>query len=163
MLEHLTLAERILTLVVTLLGLLGVVLAYTRRIRPTVRRVIDVWSALTELLFGRPAEEANPITGAPPVPPVLGIGPRLATVEHAQLANAEQMTVLTEAVAKLVDNERRISALESRVTILEDSRIERVVAQAESAAMWSAVDREQHADQSAGGQPASDQPHKEIP
>ena len=162
MLEHLTLAERILALVATLLGLLGVVLAYTRRIRPTVKRVIDVWSALTELLFGRPAEDRNPITGAPPVPAVLGIGPRLATVEHAQLANTEQMAVLTEAVAKLADNERRLTALEGRVTILEDSRIERVVAQAESAAMWSAVDREQHPEQHPDPQPSDDAP-KEIP
>ncbi len=163
MLEHLTLAERVMALAATTLGLLGLVLAYTRRIRPIFKRVVDTWSALTELLFGRPAEEANPITGAPPVPAVLGIGPRLAAQENAQAAQAEQMTVLTNAVAKLVDNEHRLAALESRVSILEDARVERVVAQAESAAMWSAVDREQHADPSPSDQPAADPPRKEIP
>lgn len=154
MIDHLNLAERIVALSIALLSLVGLVLGYTRRIRPVVKRVVDVWSALTELLFGRPAEGPNPITGAPAVPAVLGIGPRLAAQEQAQSAQAEQMTVLTEAVAKLVDNERRITSLESRVSTLEDTRVEQVVAKAESAAMWSAIAHEQQADQAG----ADDQP-----
>lgn len=161
MLEHLSLAERIMALAGTAFGLLGLVLAYTRRIRPIFKRVIDTWSALTELLFGRPAEDANPITGAGPVPAVLGIGPRLAAQEQAQSAQSEQMTVLTEAVAKLVDNERRITSLESRVSTLEDTRVEQVVAKAESAAMWSAIAHEQQADPNSNP-PAPDDPAKEI-
>lgn len=147
--------NEVLAAVLAVAGLMGLVLGYLRWMRPRVGRILAVWTALVELLFGRPEEPENPITGAAPVPAVLGIGPRIAMQEQAQVEQGKQLAILTEAVAKLVDNEHRLTQLEGRVSVLEDARVEQVVTKAESAAMWSAIAHEQqeqhHADQ--GGEP----------
>lgn len=143
MLDHLSTAERIIGAAIALLTLLGMVAGWRARVQPKIGRVVAVWDGLVELLFGRPEEPENPITGAPAVPPVLGIGPRLATTELVLGEQREELSVLTKAVAKLVDNEHRLTALEHRVAVLEDARVEQVVAKAESAAMWQVIAHEQ--------------------
>lgn len=167
MLEHLSLAEQVGTALLVIGALLGAIWGWLTKIKPRVGRIADVWAALVELLFGRPEEPPNPITGAPSVPAVPGIGPRLAATEVVLDHQRAELSVLTHAVAKLVDNEARLARLENRVTVLEDARVERVVAQAESAAMWSAVDREQHSNQSTDDtSPAADDDSdstKELP
>lgn len=147
--------NEILALALALSGVMGALLGYLRWVRPRISRVLAVWTALVELLFGRPEEPENPITGAPAVPPVLGIGPRIAMQEQAQAEQGRQLAILTGAVAKLVDNESRLTVLEGRVTTLEEARVEQVVTKAESAAMWSAIAHEQehHPDPSANGEP----------
>lgn len=162
MLDHLTLAETIATALAAILGLLALVWGWATRIKPKIRRVADVWDGLVELLFGRPEEPENPITGAPAVPPVLGIGPRLATTEVVLGQQREELSVLTKAVAKLVDNEHRLTALEHRVTVLEDARVEQVVAKAESAAMWQVIAHEQQDTHTDPPADYSTVEHKEI-
>lgn len=146
MLEHLTTAERALGAMVAVLGLLGVVYGYLTRIKPKVGSVIDVWNALVELLFGKAEEPPNPITGAPAVPAVLGIGPRLTAQESTTALLVQNVALLTqqqastdEVVRQLADVRHELGTIRERLGVLEEARAERVVAQAESAAMWSAI------------------------
>lgn len=153
MLEHLTLAERIFGGIAVVLGSLGLIYGYVAKIKPRVGKVIDVWTALTELLFGKQAEPPNPITGAPAVPEVLGIGPRLTAQETTTALLVKNVALLTEqgarndeVVRQLVDLRHELGQLRAEVDVLKEARAERVVAQAESAAMWSAVAANAQAD-----------------
>jgi hypothetical protein len=128
------------------LGSLGLIYGYVAKIKPRVGKVVDVWTALTELLFGKQAEPPNPITGAPAVPEVLGIGPRLTVQETTTALLVKNVALLTEqqarndeVVRQLVDLRHELGQLRAEVEVLKEARAERVVAQAESAAMWSAV------------------------
>jgi hypothetical protein len=145
-LEHLTLAERIFGGIAVVLGSLGLIYGYVAKIKPRIGKVIDVWTALVELLFGKAAEPPNPITGAPAVPEVLGMGPRLTAQETTTALLVKNVALLTEqqarndeVVRQLVDLRHEVGLMRSRLDVLEEARAERVVAQAESAAMWSAV------------------------
>lgn len=89
--------------------------------------------AVRDSILGRPAV-VDSITGKELAPALPGIGQRMDTVERALVALADQHVILEDH--------------ETRIKTLEDSRVERVVNQAESAAMWHAVAKANDDDES---------------
>lgn len=87
-------------------------------------------SAGLDALIGR--EEVKDRSGNILTPAQPGAMHRLETMEAA-------VTTLAEVVTDQHELRGQVSDLRSRVTVLENSRLERVVAQAESAHMWRAV------------------------
>lgn len=96
----------------------------TRRAHDKAKDVGGDVVAVRDSILGRPAV-VDSITGKELAPALPGIGQRMDTVERALVALADQHAVLE-------DHETRLKAL-------EDARVERVVTQVESAAMWQAV------------------------
>lgn len=99
-----------------------------------VKTVMPMWRRLTgtlDALGGRPplVDKASGKEVAPALPP---LGVRLSNID-------DNLARLADTIDSLNDAHRRIDAVEQRVSVLEDSRVERVVAQAESAHMWRAV------------------------
>lgn len=120
-----------LALLALLASVAGSLYALYRWAAPRIEQRIEDRLALRELLFGRPAEPANPITGAPAQPAVLGIGPTVALHikqetealgkvrdDVARIARTVEETVNTRR--ELADLRRRVGVLEDRVVVLED-------------------------------------------
>ena len=108
----------------SVLGALAVLWKAIQRARKRAKDVSGDVVAVRDSILGRPAV-VDSITGKELAPALPGIGQRMDTVERALVALADQHTAIE-------DHETRIKAL-------EDARVERVVTQAESAAMWHAV------------------------
>lgn len=115
-----------LTLAGVAAGLLGAIYATWRRVRPTLRRGTAALDALVgkEAVTDRSGKEIEP---AQP-----GLVHRVATVEEAVVEIRHVVELWTET-------QRRLDQHDGRIKALEDSRIERLVTQAESAHMWRAV------------------------
>jgi len=103
---------------------LGILWKVAKRARRKAKDVSGDVVAIRDSILGRDAV-VDSITGKELAPALPGIGQRMDTVERALVALADQHAVLE-------DHEERIKALEA-------ARVERVVSQAESAAMWQAV------------------------
>lgn len=127
-------AQELIALCVGGCTLLAFAVAWVRWARPRYRALKHDATASRDVLLGRPAI-TDSITGREISASLPGIGKRVETVEQAVLQLADQSRTLTDH--------------EQRLTALEDSRIERVVNQAESAAMWAAIGNEQDADDGA--------------
>lgn len=112
-------------MITTILVLLGVLLGYLRWVRPRIRRAVRTTNAVVDTMIGREAiiDHANGRVISPAMP---GMGVRLAAVEDALVTLAHQ--------------DKRIGSLEVRVDGLEAASVERTVARAESAQMWSAME-----------------------
>lgn len=89
-------------------------------------------TAVGDAILGREAV-VDTITGKEIVPPLPGIGVRMAHQE-------QQMEAITAAVTRLASQHEALKDHESRISRLEDAAVERVVAKAESAAAWGAVE-----------------------
>jgi multidrug efflux pump subunit AcrA (membrane-fusion protein) len=120
-----------LGLVLTALGIVAIVGGWLRWVRPRWQRARRKVAGVFDAILGRDAI-VDSITGKEIEPELPGIGVRMAHQES-------QMEKLTDAVAILADSHQRISSLEQRVTVLEDARTERAIAQAESAQAWRAI------------------------
>lgn len=110
----------------TIAGLLGAAYATWRRFRPSVRRA----SSAVDALVGREAvtdRSGQIIEAAQP-----GLVHRVATVEEA-------VVEIRHVVALWTETQKRLDQHDGRIRQLEDSRLERLVTQAESAHMWRAV------------------------
>lgn len=105
----------------TLLAILG---GWFRWVRPRYRRTKAEAVSIRDAIIGR-EPVVDTITGKQISPALPGIGQRIATVEDALL--------------KLTDQQAQLNEHDQRITILEEARAERVITQAESAAMWRAV------------------------
>lgn len=122
---------------------------YTKARKP-LRRGLEVWRALSELLFGSDAEPENPITGAPAVPAIPGIGKQLA--DHIKQETqalekvSDQVATMAETLAKVVENQAETQQLRSdvaalrldhgrRLAALEQQREERLVSKVETVEM----------------------------
>jgi hypothetical protein len=117
----------------------ALVFSFIRWVRPKLRQAGSDIRAGRDALVGREAV-FDTITGKELAPALPGIGVRMATTET-------QMSVLTDAVAKLADNDGRLSSLEQWRNDVDQWRhlvdagaVERVVTRAESAAAWRAVE-----------------------
>jgi hypothetical protein len=126
-------------LLATLIGIATAVGVFLRWVRPKLKQGASDIRAGRDALVGRDAVYDS-ITGAELVPALPGIGVRMATTE-------QQMGVLTDAVAKLADNDGRLNTLEQWRAEVEQWRqavdagvVERVVTRAESTAAWRAVE-----------------------
>lgn len=98
---------------------------------PRFRRWRERLEAEHEALAGRPAlvDKASGEEVAPPVP---SLGKRLAKID-------DTLQDLTGVVRELATTTKRVDDHEQRIVALEQSRVERVVSQAESAHMWRAI------------------------
>lgn len=116
-------------------GLVTVVAAlvgWWRVVRPRIRRTRGEIVAIRDSILGREAI-IDTITGVERAPALPGIGVRMA-------ANEENLSRLTDAVAKIAESHVRLENHEQRIKALEDASVERVVARAESAQAWRAID-----------------------
>jgi hypothetical protein len=116
----------------TVVALLGVLVAWVRYVRPRLRNVSAQVVGVRDSILGREAIHDS-ITGREIVPALPGMGVRMAGLESAQAA-------LMEAVAKLADEHIRLEDHERRIVALEVSGFERVVTRAESAQAWRAME-----------------------
>lgn len=113
-------------------ALIGMLFGFFRWVRPGARALAKDFRAGRDALVGREAIH-DTITGKEIVPALPGIGVRMDTTEN-------QMKQLATALATLVDNSHRLDDLEPRVAKLEEAAVERVVARAESASAWRAIE-----------------------
>jgi hypothetical protein len=120
-------------------ALVGVVVAHFRWVRPRYRSGKDMFVAGRDSLIGRPAI-VDTITGKEISPALPGVGVRLANVEAGQLETRDALRHIAAVMEGQQIQDRRIDRLESDVQSLKDAAVERVVAKAESAAAWRAVE-----------------------
>lgn len=143
----------------TLLAVGGVILAVRRKAGPWWRQLVADLVKARDSINGRD-EIKDSITGEVLVPAVDGIGVRMNDAEKRQQKTATELAVLvkqtknlTETVQQLAETqlaqhhlERRVDDHERRIVKLENSQVERIVARAESAQAWSAMEAAIHAD-----------------
>jgi hypothetical protein len=115
-----------LTIIGLAFGIVGATYGAWRRFRPGIRRASSALDAIIgkEAVTDRSGQVIEP--GQP------GLVHRVATVEEAVVEIRHVVALWTETQHTLTEHASRIKAL-------EDSRIDRLVAQAESAHMWRAV------------------------
>jgi len=116
----------LLTVLISMCVLAGLIAGWRAKIAPHLGSANRTWVAFRDTFLGREAIN-DTITGR--------------EIEPAQPAIGVRMAKLEETVATIGDQQRRLDNHEDRLVSLEQARVERVVTQAESAAMWSAVDR----------------------
>lgn len=128
-----------LAVVVTVATLLSILGGWFRWGRPRVARAKHEATAMRDAILGRD-RVVDSITGRELAEPLPGIGVRMAHQE-------DQMRLLTDAVSKIADSHRRLEQVEHRVdrhdeeiATLKTAQMERIVARAESAQAWSAVE-----------------------
>lgn len=114
----------VIALILSLGALLALAAATVKRVRPRWEKIGRTWVAFRDTFLGRDAI-TDSITGREIEPAQPPMGVRLANVETA--------------VARLADQHKWLENHEGRIRALEAARVERVVTQAESAAMWQAV------------------------
>lgn len=119
-------------LALSLCALLAVLGGWLRWIRPRWRNGRREITAVRDAILGREAQ-FDSITGKEISPALPGMGVRMAHQE-------QQMELITSAVARLAETHERLENHESRIKKLEDAAVERVVARAESAAAWRAME-----------------------
>jgi hypothetical protein len=116
-----------LTILATLVG------CYVRWARPGFRQARSDFIAARDSIVGRDAV-VDSITGRELSPALPGVGVRLDRQE-------QQMDLLTGAVSKIADSHVRLEDHEHRIMQLEAAAVERVVARAESAQAWRAMEK----------------------
>lgn len=117
----------------SLVIILGGIGAWVRWVRPGYRRTKADFIAARDAVVGRDAI-VDTITGKELAPALPGVGVRLDKQE-------QQMDLLTTAVAKIADSHVRLEDHEARIHALEAAAVERVVARAESAQAWRAMEK----------------------
>lgn len=123
----------------TVVALVSALAGWWRWGRPRLEKAKQEATAMRDAILGR-EPVVDTITGRELAPALPGIGVRMATTE-------EQMALLTDAVAKIADSHVRLAHIETRVdelavdvAELKAGTLERVIARAESASAWSAVE-----------------------
>ena len=116
----------VLTIAGLMCGVVGAAYGAWRHFRPGMRRA----EAALDAIIGR--EAVTDRSGKVIEPGQPGLVHRVATVEEAVVEIKHVVALWSETQRVLTDHASRIKAL-------EDSRVERLVSQAESAHMWRAV------------------------
>ncbi len=114
-------------------ALAAVAAGYWYKLRPILKR----WGGGIDVLVGRGASVD------------LATGRKIEEIPPLGLALAEMredISVLTTTVAVVADQQIVIKDLVTRVTALEQDKVERIVTKAESAEMWRAVANQSEAD-----------------
>lgn len=126
-------------LAAAVVGLISALAGWWRWGRPRLEKARQDGAAMRDAILGRDPV-VDSITGRELAPALPGIGVRMATTE-------EQMLLLTEAVAKIADSHVRLAHIETRVddiaadvADLKAGAMERIMARAEAAQAWSAVE-----------------------
>ena len=119
--------ERILGLAAVVLGIVATGTGLWLGLRKQARAL----ASLVDAVLGH--EEARDRSGAVYQPAQPGLAARLAAMD----AKVDRLIALDRRVTNLEDSHANLAG---RVSVLEDSRVERVVTQAESTAVWRAVE-----------------------
>lgn len=142
----LTDASELIALALGVVALAGVIAGWLKWVRPRLQSARQDAIAMRDSIIGRDAV-VDTITREEIAPAVPGIGVRMANQEEFTKAQAHQMELLTGAVAKIADSHEQLAKhaalldeLGGRVRALEEASVERVVARAESAAAWKAIE-----------------------
>ena len=125
----------------------AVLAGISRWVTPRVRNVKADARAIRDTLVGREAQK-DTITGREIAPAVPGIGERMADQEQHQIRMAEEMGILTRAVADLASAQAEMTAVqgrlddhERRLTAIEQGHMyERLAGKAESIHLFRAVE-----------------------
>lgn len=143
------------TIAAALVVVLGALIALARWVRPKVQSITADVAQARDALLGRDAV-VDSITGRELAPPLPGMGVRMAHQE-------QQTELLIVTVTKLVDQqahqqrlERVVEDHDKRISALETAGVERIVARAESAQAWSAMEAAIHADPNEADLPDAD-------
>ena len=132
----------VVALAVSVAALIGVAVTWLRWVRPRIRRFFRQTTAVRDAILGR-EPIVDSITGKEIEPALPGLGVRMATTEQNVQAIAEGLAKIAEAQVNQQHLEERVDRLEQdhdrRLKALEDARLERVVARAESANAWRAI------------------------
>jgi hypothetical protein len=96
-----------------------------------------------DALVGREAVKDS-ITGRELSPALPGIGQRMANVETAIVAIAQQQQEIADLKVTVAVHDREIGKLADGQARLEAAAVERVVSKAESAAAWRAMEAVAH-------------------
>lgn len=120
-------------LALSVCALLAILGGWWRWVRPRWHKVKNDALGARDALVGREAiiDRASGRVVAEAIP---GIGSRMETVEQALIT--------------LVDNEKRLTALETDVADLKQAAVERVATRVDSIAAWQAITEAQRADPS---------------
>lgn len=128
-----------IALAATVVGLVTALAGWWRWVRPRLERVKKDGAAMRDAVLGRDPI-VDSITGRELAPALPGVGVRMAHQE-------DQMRLLTDAVSKIADSHQRLAHVETRVDNIESDvadlkagAMERIMARAESAQAWSAVE-----------------------
>lgn len=124
-----------LELFLTLIGAATAVLGWWRWLRPKLKARAAERDAINEVLLGRPAVAANPITGAPAQPERRPIGQLVADIHHELHPNngssmrdsvdrteagvAALAAELADVRARLADGDRRFHDVDARLANIE--------------------------------------------
>ena len=125
-------AQTLVTFILSLAALGGIALGWFRWLRPRIHRAQAEAIAIRDSIIGRDAIRDS-ITGREIAPALPGVGVRLEAQER-------HLGVLAEAVASLAKSDDQLEDHEKRITKLETAAVEQIVARAESAAGWRAVE-----------------------
>lgn len=96
-------------------------------------------AAIGDAILGRDAV-VDSITGKEVLPPLPGMGVRMAHQEQQMEAITAAVTRLASQQEALTDHDRRIQSNTLRIEALEAAAVERIAARAESAQAWRAVE-----------------------
>ena len=110
------------------------------------RRMKSDARAIRDTLVGRDPV-LDSITGEEIRPAIPGIGSRVSSIEAQGATTAEQLSILTRAVADMAASTDRIDKLEERVTAIEQGHfLERLAGKAESIQLFSTIEAVAKAD-----------------
>lgn len=140
---------------VLLVGAAGALVAgWIKKVKPRLREREQDRIAQRDVLLGRPPIYDTIIPTKEIAPALPGIGQRMAEQESLSSRQAEQLAEMTRALTTLAEShkhqlvqdarldahEREIGDHGDRLSKLENAAVERVVARAESAAAWRAME-----------------------
>lgn len=127
-------------LAIGLLTLAGILLGVGRWALPRYRNARADARAIRDTLVGREAIR-DTITGEEIRPAIPGIGARMADQEKHASRMAEEMVILTRAVADLASSQARLDDHERRITAIEQGHhLERLAGKAEAIHLYRAVE-----------------------
>jgi hypothetical protein len=113
-------------LLIALGGLATMAAGFWRWVLPQIVEDRAGRRAVRDVIVGREPIYDSTVPGKLLVPALQGIGVRMDTIESA--------------VALLATNDRRLTDLEHRVSVVEAQAVERVITRMESTAAWGAVE-----------------------
>lgn len=140
MLEAITGLDPLLKTIGALAVAVAALASFARWVLPKYRNAKSDARAIRDTLVGREAQRDS-ITGEEIQPAIPGIGSRMADQERHARGMQHQMTTLTNAVADMASNQRRIDDLEQRVTAIEQGHhLERLAGKAENIRLYGALE-----------------------
>lgn len=131
--------QAVVAVALGLTSLLGAGWAFRAKVQPWWQDLRQDYIKGRDALVGRDAV-VDSITGRELAPALPGIGQRMANVETAIVAIAQQQQEIADLKVTSAIHDREIARLGDGQARLEAAMVERIVTKAESAAAWRAME-----------------------